>query len=128
MQSYLCEGESKSAPIPKVEEFGGIQNHIYYGEESKSARSPKVGGFQGGLLGEFQGGLLGEFRGGLMREFQGGFQDEGEIHDYLFREESEPEIDFDEYAPDAWKNFKFDTEELLKAVDYSTLRRTKGSN
>ena len=55
---------------------------------------------------------VGGFHGGFQRGFQ----------------ESEPEIDFDEYAPDAWKNFKFDTEELLKAVDSSTLRRTKGSN
>ena len=51
LQSYHCREESKSAQ----EEFGGIQNHIYYGEESKSARSPKVGGFQRGFQEEFQG-------------------------------------------------------------------------
>ena len=168
LQNYHCREESKSAQ----EEFGGIQNHIDYREESNSPRSPKLGGFQRGILGEFQrgifgefqggfesnlckeeskspqspkvggfqegilggfqGGLMGEFQGSLMGEFQGGFQDEfqdeGEIHDYLFREDSEPEIDFDEYAPDDWKNLKFDSEELLKATGSSTLRRTKGSN
>jgi hypothetical protein len=97
--------------------------------------SPNIGGFQGGFqeLSNYAQSLkVGGFQRGLVGEFQGGFQHEGKIHNYLFREESdsesEPEIDFEEYEPDAWKNFKFDTEEILKAVDSGTLRRTKGSN
>jgi hypothetical protein len=101
--------------IPEYPNEINLQNYL----------SPKVGGFEGGFQGGFQelsnyaqSLKVGEFQGGLMGEFQGGFQDE----------ESESEIDFDEYEPDAWKNFKFDTEEILKAVDSGTLRRTKGSN
>jgi len=111
--------------IPEYPNEIDLQNYL----------SPNVEGFQGGFqeLSNYAQSLkVGEFQGGLMGEFQGGFQNEGEIHNYLFREESdsesEPEIDFEEYEPDAWKNFKFDTEEILKAADSGTLRRTKGSN
>ena len=115
--------------IPEYPNEIDLQNYL----------SPNIGGFEGGFQGGFQelsnyaqSLKVGGFQGGILEEFQGGFQYEGEIHDYLFRKESdsesEPEIDFEEYEPDAWKNFKFDTEEILKAVDSGTIRRTKGSN